>query len=81
MNSNETTEMNKNEEEMQLDFCVNCKRKQHPYLVDKYGIESPYFMTFNMVQSTVIYRREFKHVDVIANQDGLEYCLCKNCEN
>ena len=66
---------------MQLDFCVKRKRKQPPYLVDKYGIESPYFMIFKMVQSTVFYRRKFKHVDITANQDGFEYCLCKNCKN
>ena len=67
------------EEEVQLQ-CHNCKRKQHHQLIEKYGVDSHYVIAFSTVSSYELHRRKFKHVDIITNQNGIEYTLCSNCE-
>jgi predicted GIY-YIG superfamily endonuclease len=79
---NESNEDSNVEEEQSFDKCVNCKREQHPFLIESYGVDSHYAIEFVNVSSQRLGRRKFKHNDIRINHQvpPVNYQLCRQCE-
>ena len=77
-----TQTMNVEEETINQNLsCANCKRHHHQYLIDTFGLESPYSIHFTTKQSSEIHNRKFKHRDIVTNDSELEYNLCIPCSH
>ena len=61
--------------------CSNCQRSQPKYLVDKYGIDSCFVLTFSSHPSSIIKdRRKFRFIKKDSNNITY-YDLCYECSN
>ena len=67
--------------EVSVQQCANCRRRQSPFLVEKFGEDSPYFIQFDTFSTASIrLRRPFKFLSRARNENnGQDVLLCKQC--
>ena len=61
------------------EICSNCKRRQHNHLIEHYGRNSVYCMSFHQCSNNTIRRKKFKHSDIRINNEEIIYTLCNEC--
>ena len=61
------------------EICSNCKRRQHNHLIEHYGRNSVYCMSFHQCSNNTIRRKKFKHSDIRINNEEIIYILYNEC--